>query len=137
MQIGFVGLGKMGGNMVHRIRRDSDHEVVAFDFDAEAVEAGRRARRDRRRARSRSSSRKLEAPRTVWIMVPAGRPDRSRPSTSSPGCSTEGDTIVDGGNSQVDRRQAPRRASCAEHGHPLRRRRHLAAASGASRSATA
>ncbi len=37
MQIGFVGLGKMGGNMVHRIRRDSDHEVVAFDFNAGAV----------------------------------------------------------------------------------------------------
>jgi 6-phosphogluconate dehydrogenase len=36
-QIGFVGLGKMGGNMVHRIRRDSDHEVVAFDFDQKAV----------------------------------------------------------------------------------------------------
>jgi 6-phosphogluconate dehydrogenase len=37
MQIGFVGLGKMGGNMVHRIRRDSEHEVVAFDFDKDAV----------------------------------------------------------------------------------------------------
>ena len=36
-QIGFVGLGKMGGNMVHRIRRDSDHEVVAFDLDEKAV----------------------------------------------------------------------------------------------------
>ena len=36
-QIGFVGLGKMGGNMVHRIRRDSEHEVVAFDFDEKAV----------------------------------------------------------------------------------------------------
>ena len=36
-QIGFVGLGKMGGNMVHRIRRDSKHEVVAFDFDKRAV----------------------------------------------------------------------------------------------------
>ena len=36
-QIGFVGLGKMGGNMVHRIRRDSAHEVVAFDFDERAV----------------------------------------------------------------------------------------------------
>ena len=39
MQIGFVGLGKMGGNMVARIRRDSDHEVVAFDFNADAVKA--------------------------------------------------------------------------------------------------
>jgi len=37
MQIGFVGLGRMGGNMVARIRRDSDHEVVAFDFDKQAV----------------------------------------------------------------------------------------------------
>src|ERR671916_271847 len=37
MQIGFIGLGRMGGNMVHRIHRDSDHEVVAFDFSAEAV----------------------------------------------------------------------------------------------------
>src|SRR5580693_3201670 len=32
-EIGFVGLGKMGGNMVHRIKRDSEHEVVAFDFE--------------------------------------------------------------------------------------------------------
>ena len=39
MQIGFVGLGRMGGNMVHRILRDSDHEVVAFDPSAEAVSA--------------------------------------------------------------------------------------------------
>ena len=39
MQLGFIGLGKMGGNMVHRIHRDSDHEVVAFDFNEEAVEA--------------------------------------------------------------------------------------------------
>ena len=36
-QIGFVGLGKMGGNMVRRIGRDSEHEVVAFDFDERAV----------------------------------------------------------------------------------------------------
>ena len=47
-QIGFVGLGKMGGNMVHRIRRDSEHEVVAFDFDAKAVQAGGEERRRRR-----------------------------------------------------------------------------------------
>ena len=37
MQIGFVGLGRMGGNMVARIRRDSDDDVVAFDFDPQAV----------------------------------------------------------------------------------------------------
>ena len=37
MQLGFVGLGRMGGNMVHRIHRDSDHECVAFDFSEDAV----------------------------------------------------------------------------------------------------
>ena len=41
MQIGFVGLGRMGGNMVARIRRGSDHDVVAFDFDAQAVARAR------------------------------------------------------------------------------------------------
>ena len=38
MHIGLVGLGKMGGNMVHRIHRDSDHQVVAFDTSEEAVQ---------------------------------------------------------------------------------------------------
>ena len=47
-QIGFVGLGKMGGNMVHRIRRDSEHEVVAFDFDKKAVKQAVQERRRRR-----------------------------------------------------------------------------------------
>jgi 6-phosphogluconate dehydrogenase len=37
MRLGFVGLGRMGGNMVHRIHRDSDHRVVAFDMSADAV----------------------------------------------------------------------------------------------------
>ena len=38
MQIGFVGLGRMGGNMVARIHRDSDHQVVATDHNAESIE---------------------------------------------------------------------------------------------------
>ena len=38
MQIGFVGLGRMGGNMVHRILRDSGHEVVAWDPAIAAVQ---------------------------------------------------------------------------------------------------
>ena len=46
MQIGFVGLGRMGGNMVARIRRDSDHEVVAFDFDPKAIARARNDGRD-------------------------------------------------------------------------------------------
>ena len=74
-QIGFVGLGKMGGNMVHRIRRDSDHEVVAFDFDEKAVKQAVQERRARRLLAGASSSSKLEPPRIVWIMVPAGDAD--------------------------------------------------------------
>ena len=73
MQLGFVGLGKMGGNMVHRIHRDSDHEVVAFDFSEDAVNEA-----EGHGATGAGSLeelvQKLEAPRTVWMMVPAGDP---------------------------------------------------------------
>ena len=73
MQLGFVGLGKMGANMVHRIHRDSEHTCVAFDFSAEAVSEA-----EGHGATGVSSLEelvsKLEAPRSVWIMVPAGDP---------------------------------------------------------------
>jgi 6-phosphogluconate dehydrogenase len=96
MQLGFIGLGKMGGNMVHRIHRDSDHQVVAFDHnqqhidDAEGVGA------------SGASSledlvSKLDAPRTVWLMIPSGDPTQQTVDDLSK-LLDAGDTIVDGGN---------------------------------------
>jgi 6-phosphogluconate dehydrogenase len=98
MQLGFVGLGKMGGNMVHRIHRDSDHQVVAFDFSKEAVSAA-----EGHGAAGASSLEdlvsKLETPRTVWIMVPAGEPTQSTVDQLA-GLLAEGDAIVDGGNSK-------------------------------------
>jgi 6-phosphogluconate dehydrogenase len=98
MQIGFVGLGKMGGNMVHRIHRDSDHQVVAFDFSEEAVKAA-----EGNGATGASSLEdlvsKLEAPRTVWIMVPAGDPTQSTVDQLAD-LLDAGDSIVDGGNSK-------------------------------------
>jgi 6-phosphogluconate dehydrogenase len=97
-QIGFVGLGRMGGNMVHRIRRDSDHEVVAFDFDEKAVKKAEKV--GAAGAGSlRELVRKLEAPRIVWIMVPAGEPTQKTVDALAKLLS-KGDTIVDGGNSR-------------------------------------
>jgi 6-phosphogluconate dehydrogenase len=113
MQIGFVGLGRMGGNMVHRIRRDSDHEVVAFDFSADAVKAA-----EEHGASGAGSLQELvgqlSAPRAVWIMVPAGDPTQQTVETLL-GMLAEGDMIVDGGNSRWTDSIA-RHAQCSEHG---------------------
>ena len=75
MQIGFVGLGKMGGNMVHRIERDSDHEVVAFDPNPDAVSAAE-GHGAVGAPRSEDLVSKLDAPRMVWLMVPLGQDHR-------------------------------------------------------------
>jgi 6-phosphogluconate dehydrogenase len=88
----------MGGNMVHRIRRDSEHEVVAFDFSAEAVTAAEGV------GASGASSLedlvlKLSSPRTVWIMVPSGDPTQETVEKLL-GLLERGDVIVDGGNSK-------------------------------------
>ncbi len=98
MQLGFVGLGKMGGNMVHRIHRDSEHEVVAFDFSQEAVSEA-----EGHGAAGASSLEelvsKLDKPRSVWIMVPAGDPTEQTVQQLAD-LLEEGDTIIDGGNSR-------------------------------------
>jgi 6-phosphogluconate dehydrogenase len=113
MQIGFIGLGKMGGNMVARIRRDSDHEVVAFDFSGDAIKTavehgavGADSLKD--------MVGKLEAPRAVWIMVPAGKPTEDTIDELL-GLLGEGDTIIDGGNSKWSE-SVTRHAKCGEHG---------------------
>ena len=98
MQIGFIGLGKMGGNMVHRIKRDSDHDVVAFDFSAEAVETA--AGHGAAGAESLEDLvSKLDAPRQVWIMVPSGKATDDAVQTLSE-LLEAGDMIIDGGNSR-------------------------------------
>src|SRR5271169_1125032 len=105
-QIGFVGLGKMGGNMVHRIRRDSEHEVVAFDYDAKAVKQA--VGHGAAGADSlKSLVKQLSAPRIVWIMVPAGSPTQETVDKLAR-LLDKGDTIVDGGNSKWsdDKRRA-------------------------------
>jgi 6-phosphogluconate dehydrogenase len=106
MQIGFIGLGKMGGNMVHRIKRDSDHDVVAFDFSQDAVRAAEGHGASGAASLEELVS-QLEAPRTVWIMVPAGEPTEQTVAALA-GLLEPGDAIVDGGNSKWtdDKRRA-------------------------------
>jgi 6-phosphogluconate dehydrogenase len=112
VQIGFVGLGKMGGSMVNRIRRDSDHEVVAFDYSSDAV-----ATAEEHGASGADSLEalvgQLETSRAVWIMVPAGKPTEDTIDTLIDLLSP-GDMIVDGGNSKWTESVA-RHAKCAEH----------------------
>jgi 6-phosphogluconate dehydrogenase len=98
MQLGFIGLGKMGGNMVHRIHRDSEHECVVFDFSEDAVgEAEGHGATGAGSLEELVS--KLDAPRSVWIMVPAGDPTQQTVDTLA-GLLESGDTIIDGGNSR-------------------------------------
>jgi 6-phosphogluconate dehydrogenase len=113
VQIGFIGLGKMGGRMVRRLTRDSGHEVVAFDFNADAVNAAV----DHGAIGAGSLDglvSKLTPPRAVWIMVPAGAPTQET-IESLLGVLSEGDLIADGGNSKWTESIA-RYAQSAEHG---------------------
>ena len=108
-QIGFVGLGKMGGNMVHRIRRDSEHEVVAFDFDEKAVKQA--VKNGAAGAGSlKELVKQLQPPRMVWIMVPAGAPTQETVDKLAK-LLDRGDTDHRRRQLEVDRRQAPRRSS--------------------------
>jgi 6-phosphogluconate dehydrogenase len=106
MQIGFVGLGRMGGNMVHRILRDSDNEVIAFDPSADARSAAEGNGAGTAASLEELVS-KLSPPRMVWLMVPAGKITEDSITTLKPLLET-GDTIIDGGNTNWhdDKRRA-------------------------------
>ncbi|MDP8957576.1 MAG: NADP-dependent phosphogluconate dehydrogenase, partial [Actinomycetota bacterium] len=96
MKIGMVGLGRMGGSMTVRLLRHG-HEVVAYDPVEEArMNAGEAG------AKTAASLEELvdgmEPPRIVWVMVPAGRITADTVA-SLRDLLSEGDTIIDGGNS--------------------------------------
>jgi len=95
LKIGFIGLGRMGLRMVYRILEV--HEVVAHDIDLDAVK--RAAEIGAHPAGSlRELSVKLERPRVVWMMVPAGGPVDSVIEGLAPYLEA-GDILIDGGNS--------------------------------------
>ena len=105
MQLGFVGLGKMGLNMVTRLERGG-HAIVAFDRSAEAVSRAEAAQASGV-ASLEALVKKLTAPRHVWVMVPAGAPTESTIDALSTLLSP-GDVIIDGGNTNFhdDQRRA-------------------------------
>ena len=87
MQLGMVGLGRMGANMAERLRR-GDHEVIGYDRDPAVSEV----------ASLSELVNKLQTPRMAWVMVPAGDPTEKTIQELA-GLLEKGDLIVDGGNS--------------------------------------
>jgi 6-phosphogluconate dehydrogenase len=96
MQLAMIGLGRMGGNMTERLMRDG-HRVVVFDRSPEAIQKYV-AMGSVGAASTADVVAKLETPRVVWIMVPAGKPVDETIAALIGGMSA-GDVIVDGGNS--------------------------------------
>jgi 6-phosphogluconate dehydrogenase len=96
MQIGMIGLGRMGGNMVRRLLRGG-HECVVYDLNPAAVEslAGEGAVGS---ASLEDFVAKLRPPRTAWVMVPAGEPTEAMVRRLGD-LLERGDSIIDGGNS--------------------------------------
>jgi 6-phosphogluconate dehydrogenase len=95
MQLGMIGLGRMGANLVRRLMRDG-HQCVAYDVNADAVKA-----LEAEGAVGASSLSEfvaaLEKPRNIWIMVPAGIVDTTLEALVP--LLDSDDTIIDGGNS--------------------------------------
>ncbi len=96
MQLGMIGLGKMGGNMAERLRLGG-HQVVGFDFSAEAVmrltDSGNVGA-----ATLEELAQKLKGRKAIWIMVPQGKPVDDTIAKLEP-LLAPGDILIDGGNS--------------------------------------
>ncbi|TDB98914.1 decarboxylating 6-phosphogluconate dehydrogenase [Micromonospora fluostatini] len=102
MQLGLVGLGRMGGNMRERLRA-AGHEVVGYDRDPALSDVASLA----------DLAGKLQAPRAVWVMVPAGVTDATIDDLAA--VLDAGDIVIDGGNSRFSD-DAPRAERLAGQG---------------------
>src|ERR1700729_973387 len=96
MQLGMIGLGRMGANMVRRLQRGG-HQCVVFDHNPHNIDqlvaegaTGANSLKD--------LAAKLTAPRAAWVIVPAGEPTQSTVTELS-NLFAAGDSIIDGGNS--------------------------------------
>jgi 6-phosphogluconate dehydrogenase len=112
MRIGFIGLGRMGGNMVRRLLRDG-HEVVAYNRSPDKTQEIATEGADPAFSIAELVG-KLKKPRAVWVMVPAG--DATEAQISELLALLEpGDTIIDGGNTNFHD-DVRRHADLALHG---------------------
>ncbi|MBM4254383.1 MAG: decarboxylating 6-phosphogluconate dehydrogenase [Deltaproteobacteria bacterium] len=96
MQLGFIGLGRMGGNMVRRLLQGG-HQIIAYNRSPEPT------REVEKLGATAAFSieelvKKLPAPRTVWVMVPSGKATTDNINTLA-GLLSAGDTVIEGGNS--------------------------------------
>jgi 6-phosphogluconate dehydrogenase len=95
MQLGMIGLGRMGANLVRRLMRDG-HSCVVYDLNADAV-AGLVSEGATGAASLEEFVASLEGPRVVWIMVPAALVDPIHAEKTP--LLSEGDVVIDGVNS--------------------------------------
>ena len=87
MQLGLIGLGRMGGNMRERLRR-AGHEVIGFDRNPDVSDV----------ASVKELVAKLSGPRVVWVMVPSQVTEETIDTLG--GLLSSGDLVIDGGNSR-------------------------------------
>lgn len=96
MQLGMVGLGKMGANMTTRLLQGG-HKVIVYDRSADAIQASAAGGASASKSLGDLVSQLTESPKIVWIMVPAGRPTDDTIDELA-GLLKTGDVIIDGGN---------------------------------------
>ena len=109
MELGMIGLGRMGGNMTQRLLKGG-HRVVAYDPDEGARRAAQNAGADSAASIAEVAG-MLAAPRAVWVMVPAGDVTDATINELADALSA-GDAIIDGGNSNY--KQTIRRAAAVK-----------------------
>src|ERR671918_232139 len=96
MELGIIGLGRMGANMAERLVLGG-HQVVSYDHSPEAIQ--RVVDKGARGAQSLADFvRQLSQPRAIWLMVPSGDPVDQTIEQLLPNLS-KGDIVIDGGNS--------------------------------------
>jgi 6-phosphogluconate dehydrogenase len=102
MRLGMIGLGRMGGNMAERIRRGG-HEVVGYDVSPDHRDVASLA----------DLVAALDAPRTIWVMLPAGAPTDATVEQLAE-LMAPGDLVINGANDRFDRDQARAAALAAK-----------------------